>query len=141
MPCGEVLRHAGVGRVQAGGGGRGGAGGGGGVSVEVFKVFSLDKILQRLVEQIIQDDSWVGTGVNSASWSRTSWRTASVLRGSGGAVFRRVEARALLTWKPGHCFFEPVAETLLALVFTCLSTDAFGKISCAVLLCEGVLGS
>ena len=54
-------------------GGRGGRGacGSGGVSVEVFKVFSLDKVQQRLVEQIIETPCVV---------------LVKVWRGSGGAV-------------------------------------------------------
>ena len=46
--------------------------------MEVFKEFSLDKFLQLLAEQIIEDDSSLWTGFNSASWSRTSRRPASV---------------------------------------------------------------
>ena len=55
---------------------------------------------------------WAWTGFNSASWSSTAWR------GSGGAVLRRDHvARAPRIGNPGQYFYEPVAETLLALVF------------------------
>ena len=58
-----------------------------GVTVEVFKVFFLDGVLQRFVEQVVEDGIFVGkTGFNNASWSRTS------MRGSGGAVLRRGDA-------------------------------------------------
>ena len=80
----------------------------GGVVADVFMVFFLDIVLQRLAEQIIKD---VGkAGFNSASWSRTS------KPGSGGAVLRRVEPRAVLTWKPGHYFCELLFWRTLALV-------------------------
>ena len=54
----------------------------GGVAVEVVKVFSMDRVLQRLAEQIIEDDILGRAGFNSASWSRTARRA------SGGAVLR-----------------------------------------------------
>ena len=68
------------------------------------------QVLQRLAEQIIEDAEEEETfkiffqdkvGFNNASWSRTA------VCGSGGAVLRREEARAVLTSKPGHSFFEP----------------------------------
>ena len=42
--------------VPAGQGRAGGAGWGGGVAVNVFKVHFLDRVLQRLVEQIVDED-------------------------------------------------------------------------------------
>ena len=84
-----------------------------------FKVFSLDRFLQRLAKQIF-DDYMVGkAGCNTASWIRTA------RRGSGGAVLRRDaapgRARAVLTWKLGHCFFEPSS-------CSCDSLEACGRI-------------
>ena len=62
----------------------------GGVSVVVHMILSQDKVLQRFVEQIIDDSRWAWTGFNSASWSRPS------KRGSGGAALRRDQfARAV----------------------------------------------
>ena len=51
---------------------------GGEEAVGVNMVFSQDKVLQHFVEQIIVDSCWAWTGFNSASWSRTSKRSASV---------------------------------------------------------------
>ena len=105
--------------------------GGGGVSWVVDVLFSQDKVLQRCVEQII-DDIGPGQGFNSASWSRTAWR------GSGGAVLRRDHVtRTARIGNPEHYFYEPVAVTL-ALVFMRQSTKAFGRISCGFLR-EGAL--
>ena len=61
-----------------------------------------------------------------ASWSRTS------KRGSGGAVLRRDEALAVLTWKPGPCFHELLFWQTLALRVHATVTEAFGRISSVV---------
>ena len=78
-------------------------------------MFYLDRVLQRVVEQIIDDDMVGWAGFKIALWSRTSWRW------SGGAVLRRDaapgRARAVLTWKFGHCFYELLFWQTLALVF------------------------
>ena len=75
----DSVRVEAVTTSSCGGSGRGGRGWG----VDVFKVFSQNMVLQRFVEQIIDDlDRF-----NSASRSRTSKRpTSEVWRGSGGAV-------------------------------------------------------
>ena len=103
-------------------GGRGGGGGGwrlrGGL-----QGFLPGQVLQRLAEQIIDDVE--EAGFNSASCGRTS------KRGSGGAVLRRGEALAVVTWKIGHHFCElHCILQSLALVFMRQSTEAFGRISC-----------
>ena len=56
-------------------------------------VFSQDKGLQRLVEQIVVDFFFVLDRVQQrASWSRTTWR------GSGGAVLQRDRLSHCFTW-------------------------------------------
>ena len=65
------------------------SGRGGGVSVEVFKVFSLDKVLQRLVEQIIEDDrvvDWVQQRFVEQTFETPCVVLVEVWRGSGCAV-------------------------------------------------------
>ena len=106
-----------------------------GVSVEVFAVLSQDKVLQRFVEQIIDDDKVVLAGFNSVSWSRTSKRPASkVCRGSGGAVLRRGHlARAVSPGNPDFTSTSSLFWLTLALVFMRQSLEAFGRISCGFL--------
>ena len=94
-----------------------------GVIAEDLGVFNLDRVLQCLVEQIIEADMVCKAGFNSGSWSRTS------KRGSGGEVLRRDRAlglaRAVLTWKLGHYFFVSLFWQTLFLVFMRQSTEAF----------------
>ena len=89
--------------------GRGGSSGGRaggqeavGVSVEVFVVLSKDEVLQRFLEEIIDDLCLVR--VQQRFEEQDLERPASeVWRGSAGAVLRREQAsRAVLAWKPGH---------------------------------------
>ena len=96
---GEVLRHAGVGRVLVetrswrGGGGKDSAGqvlAVVGVSVEIFKVFSLDKVLQRLVQQIMVVD-WVQQRFVEQNFE-SGVRLVAPFAAPG-------RARAILTWK------------------------------------------
>ena len=42
------------------------------IDESVFIIFSQDKVLQRFVEQIVDDDKEGWTWFNSVSWSRTS---------------------------------------------------------------------
>ena len=77
------------------------------------------------------DDILGRAGFNGSSLSRTA------RRGTGGAVLRRDAApgrvRAVLTWKPGHQFFEPhCIWQSLAPVFMRQSTGALGRISCVL---------
>ena len=61
-------------------------------AAEVLMVLSQNKVLQRFVEQIVDDLCWAWTGFNSASRSRTSSAprlSRAVWRGSSGAVLRR----------------------------------------------------
>ena len=94
-----------------------------GVIAKDLDVFYLDRVLQRLVEQIIEAHMVGKAGFNSASWSRTSER------GSGGEVLRRDRAlglaRAVLNWKLGHYFFVSLFWQTLFLVFMRQSTQAF----------------
>ena len=92
-----------------------------GVAVEVFKVFSLDKVLQRSAEQVIGDDYGCGQG-------------STALRGAGprGAPRRcltRVWLRRSPTYvshlKPGHYFHELLFWQTLALVFATVNGDCW----------------
>ena len=59
------------------------------------------------------------SGFNSASWSRIS------KRGSGGAVLRRFaggRARAVLTLKPKHYFYELIVLALAPGFMPCVQT-------------------
>ena len=104
-------------------------------------VLSQDKVLQRFVEQIIDDDKVGWAWFNSVSWSRTSKRPAEVWRESGGAVLRRDaapgRARAVLTWT----LFQrvPLWQSLAPIVHATVH-GGFWK-NFTHFLCERVLGS
>ena len=119
---------------------RGGEGeegcGGGGVSVEVFKIFSLDKIIeddrvvnlvqQRFVEQNFETPCVVLVEL---------WGMGLVAPFAAPG-----RPRPVLAWKFGHYFYELLCWQTLALVFMCQSTDAFVK-NFAPCLGEDELGS
>ena len=72
--------------------------------------------LERFVERIIVDSCWAWTGFNSASWSRTSKRRASVSDAGFVAPFSDV-IKFVAQFYPGHYFYELLFWQTLALVF------------------------
>ena len=80
-------------------------------------VYSQDKVRQRFVEQIMEDVIIVGTGFNSASWSRISTRGSDVLE-TFEELHTFSSCSCSLSWPPGDllrapCIQEPLAPVLM----------------------------
>ena len=102
----------------------------------VVKIFSQDSVLQRFVEQIIdedmveeifkvfsQDSEWVHQRFVEQN-HEAAWR---------GAVLRREEAHEVPR-KPGHRFHEPFCWQSLALMIIRQSTEAFDFLRFSVIV-------